>query len=173
MLAIDPSGSFKEGKGCSGFCLYDAEKHKVLELCELDSVEYAFAEEYWYAHIKTITDLLTKHQIKSSGVSIVVEEYLLYADKAQAQINSRFETSQLIGTIRVFMWELFRILVILQSANRVKQRWANKVLLSKEILYRSKSNKLCLTGTNKSTSAHERDALRHAIHYAYFGKEKK
>lgn len=172
VLAIDPSGSFDQGKGRSGFCLCDIETYKIISVWELDSAEFEKAEEYWFNHIEQIVGTMAKYQIAPTNISIVIEEYILYANKATAQINSKFETSQLIGILRNFLWQN-KIPITMQMAGLVKNRWSNKLLIAKEILYQAKSNKLCLAGTTQSTSQHERDAIRHALHYAHFDKHNK
>ena len=62
-----------------------------------------------------------------------VEEYILYAQKAAAQINSHFETSQLIGVIRLYCWQN-NIPVFSRPAARAKPRWTDEILVHKGIL---------------------------------------
>ena len=162
LLSLDPSGSFTEGKGTTGYCFYDAAEKKIILCDELTAYAYATKEEYWNAHILLIEQLSEQYP----EFTIVMEDYLLYANKAEEQINSRLETPKLIGILQHYCW-LRRIPVHMQTASEVKSRWNNEILLHKGIIV-AKGKGFALPDTDQVISRHCIDAIRHATHHATF-----
>lgn len=161
VLGLDPSGNYDEGKGITGWCLYDRETGKVCKFGVLDSKNFASRVQYWEAHILLIDEMLGYHP------DIVCEDYLLYATTTEAQTNSRLETPRLIGVIE---YECFMrgVKVHFQTAAQVKIRWSEKILVHKGLLT-CNGNKYLLNGV--VTQDHTRDALKHALHFATFGTD--
>ena len=170
VLAFDPSGSFHEGKGITGWCFYDCKAKKIKRAGVINSKDFTTAPAYWNAHTDLIYEL---HQSFKPRFLVIAEDYLLYADKAEAQINSRMETCRLLGILEHSCWD-WGIPFHMQTASQVVNRWNNQVLEFKKILY-FEGNRPHLMVTQKPVSRHTLDAIRHAIHYATFGigKEKK
>ena len=162
VLALDPSGNFKEGKGITGWCLLDTSTKKIAKFGYISASMYPNQYAYWDAHI-TLIDSLSGY-----APAIVIEDYLLYSNRATLQINSRFETPQLIGIIK---YECYKrgIMTHLQTAVSVKKRWNNDILVSKG--YLKKQGRGYYIG-EVLVSDHIQDSLRHAVHFATFGKEK-
>ena len=94
VLAMDPSGAYKEGLGTTGWCLLDNETGKVVKFGYIYAGNFSCQFQYWDAHIKLIDGLAGYHP------DVVIEDYLLYGERAEAQINSRLETPQLLGIIK-------------------------------------------------------------------------
>lgn len=161
ILAYDPSGNFKEGKGITGWVLYDTKTDKVIKFGYISACMYPDQFSYWDAHI-TLLDSLTGYYPE-----VVIEDYLLYGSKAESQINSRMETPQLIGVIK---YECYKrsIKVLVQTAQSVKTRWNDTILVKKGHLNK-KGNKYMIGSI--TVSNHIRDALRHAVHRTTFRKE--
>ena len=160
VLALDPSGNFDEGKGTTGWCLmrdYDA---TVMRTGHIAAKDYKTVHEYWHAHIELLQELKAAYHIRC----IVLEDYLLYATKASSQINSRFETPQLIGIIK-YWCETMHIHYDTQPASLVKNRWANAILERKGVLQRKGTRWYC---GKHCINRHEIDAIRHAMHYCKF-----
>lgn len=165
VLAIDPSGSFQEGKGQTGWVLFDNETKKICKFGVIKALNYQNQFRFWDAHIELIDGLTGFHP------DIVMEDYLLYADRSRQQINSRLETPQLIGIIK---YEAYKrgIYVTTQTAQMVKTRWSDGILEHKG--YITKTNVgYCIKETR--VVDHIRDALRHALHFSTYtsnyGKE--
>lgn len=160
ILAIDPSGNFKEGKGITGWVLFDTETNKVIKFGYISASMSRNQYEHWDKHITLIDSL--------SGFKpdVVCEDYLLYNNRAQNQINSRLETPQLLGIIK---YECYKrgIKVAVQTAQLVKVRWSDEILSRKGFLNR-KGRSYCIGSI--VVADHVKDALRHAIHYATFRK---
>lgn len=158
ILGIDPSGSFKEGNGTTGWCLLkqDGKKSILMRTGEISAEKYPTAESYWAAHLELIDSQIEWQAASRIPFHISMESYILYATKAKAQINSEMETSQLIGAIRIhcFMNDLS---LTMRSASQVKDRWADNILIHKGI-------------DIAHLSAHIKDSIRHAMHYAHFRK---
>lgn len=160
ILAFDPSGNFKEGKGTTGICLLD--NGKPTQLWEIEASEFSCAEQYWNEHINNI-------RIVSPEV-VVIEGYRLYNHKGMAastQANSELETPQLIGLIKWNCWNR-GIPLYVQYASEVKQRWKESVLVAKGYLEEKKGNRYYFNGS--PTNSHKRDALKHALHYWRYRK---
>lgn len=165
VLAIDPSGNYQEGKGQTGWVLYDNETKKICKFGVIKACDYANQFRYWDAHVNLIDGLT------GFNPDIVMEDYLLYANRSKNQINSRLETPQLIGIIK---YEAYKrgIYVTTQTAQMVKTRWSDGVLEFKGYLTKT-TRGYAIKET--LVSDHVRDALRHAIHFSTYtsnyGKE--
>lgn len=156
VLGIDPSGAFNEGKGTTGMCLLSKAKYYRLDRAwEIRAKDFFSAEQYWYEHLRYIERIHKQHP----NLVVSFEEYILYAQKAAAQINSHFETSQLIGVIRLYCWQN-NIPVFSRPAARAKPRWTDEILVHKGIL----SEEDVVNGY----SPHIKDAIRHAMHCIAF-----
>jgi hypothetical protein len=169
ILALDPSGSFYEGKGITGWCLFDKDTMQVKETGLIKSEVYPDAMTYYAAHIELL-EYAAMICPKDKVLHIVFEDYLLYANKAEAQINSRMETSQLLGILKYICW-LRGYYYYTQPASLVKTRWENKVLVHKAYI-KQKGRGWVLRGQDFYLSRHVLDAMRHAIHYATFYERK-
>jgi len=135
ILALDPSGSFYEGKGTTGWCLFNADLNKIVYCGSIYAKQYSTMESYW----QSVLNLL--EQFYSSDTILVCEDYLLYANKLQDQINSRMETPKLIGCIQLYCYQ-HNFPYYMQTASEVKKRWANKILEHKGYLIASKRGQL-------------------------------
>ena len=161
ILALDPSGNYNEGSGTTGWVLFDMETDKICKFGVIKAGMYSNQMDYWDAHIALLDGLAGYEP------DIVIEDYLLYANRSQSQINSRFETPQLIGILK---YECYKrgIMVYLQTAVSVKKRWNNKILVAKGYL---NMKGRCYYIGDIMVSDHVQDAVRHAVHFATFGKE--
>jgi hypothetical protein len=93
----------------------------------------------------TLTRLATAYCIET----VVYEEFILYANRAQQQTGSRFFASQVIGMIKFLAWQKGNIRLIVQPANYLK-------------------NCELITGWKKPTNhdeSHDVDAINHALLY--------
>ena len=86
VLALDPSGAYKEGKGTTGWCLFDNETKQIAKFGVIKAENYSCQFHYWDAHISLIDSL------SGYNPDVVIEDYLLYNNRAEAQTNSRLET---------------------------------------------------------------------------------
>lgn len=125
----------------------------VMKLDEISARDFSKAEEYWNHILVTI---------KEANVdAVVMEGFRLYRSKTETQINSQFETPQLIGTIRHFCY-MVDIPLHIQYATEVMGRWKDDILVNTGHL--SKRGKQLLWN-GEATNDHKRDALRHALHF--------
>jgi Holliday junction resolvasome RuvABC endonuclease subunit len=161
ILAFDPSGSFEEGKGTTGWCIYDTQAKRLVDVGALQAKDYPTVKEYWNAHTKLIEEFRFYYRL---APVIVCEDYFLYQNKAMAQVNSHMETSQLLGILR-FHCMNHNVPIEFQSAASVKKRWTDTILLHKNVI--AKKNRDYFV-EDKRLSLHTRDAIRHAVHYATF-----
>lgn len=162
ILALDPSGSFYEGKGTTGWCLFDCDSGTIRSAGSLFAKNFSSMEAYWDAHLKLIKDEC------GAGTIVVCEDYLLYATKTESQINSRMETPKLIGCIQLFCYQV-GISYYMQTAGEVVKRWENKILEWKGYIFKKGRSYLPYTDINSPTATHHTlDAVRHAVHFNTF-----
>lgn len=152
ILALDPSGSYHEGKGTTGWCLMY--RGKLISTGLIEAKKYDTDMKYYKAHLALIRKMADHYP---DNLVIVMEDYLLYAKRAQSQTNSRMETCKLIGIIQYYCYNNY-LDCTLQTASQVKKRWTDEILEHEGI-------KLPTTHAER----HARDAIRHAMHYTYFG----
>jgi len=168
ILSFDPSGNFNEGKGITGYALLDEATGKFTAYGEIDASEVLSAEEHWAKHLNLIDSL----HFTSTELTVVCEDYMLYANRAASQINSRFETPKLIGLMQYHCWKS-GIPFYLQTAVSVKRRWPNYLLEKKTYLttksYQKgdKTYEVCYIDDKKIVD-HIVDAIRHAVHFYTF-----
>lgn len=162
ILAMDISGNFKEGKGTTGLCLM--EDGEVLNgLGQISAENFETTEKYWAAHEDYIQSIWPDH--------VIMEGYKLYNHRgmsAKTQANSDLETPQLLGYLKMVCYRM-DIPYTIQYASDVKTRWSEDVLVRLGIL-EQKGNKYYFNG--KLTVTHHRDALKHALHFDRYKKEK-
>jgi hypothetical protein len=164
LIALDPSGNWgKEGMGVTGICIM--EDGVVKELTDIKAKDYPSEVEYWMAHVEFI--------FKNKPDQICFEGYKLYHHKgmaAKTQANSELQTSQLIGILK-YTCHVMKIPYTVTFASEVKTRWSEDVLVRLGILT-TNENKSRLFFNGELTSTHRRDALKHALHWDRYKKEK-
>ena len=164
ILALDPSGSFYEGKGTTGWCVLDASSMKFITCGSIFAKHYVSAEEYWDEILKLIREVSDNYP---GQVIVVCEDYLLYATKLKDQINSRMETPKLIGVIQHYCY-IKHIPYYMQTAAEVKKRWTDEILMFKKYIKPYRKGYRPTTGITDTYTHHSLDAIRHAVHYATF-----
>ena len=169
ILALDPSGNFEEGKGTTGWVLMNY-KEKLIASGSISAKNYKSCEEYWNAILDLVK--LNNRRYEAGGFVLVLEDYVLYRDKATSQTNSKMETCRLLGMLQFYCWE-HNITYHMQLATAVKKRWSDELLLRERILYEDRDG-LHHTDTGfKMSLSHVRDAFRHAIHFCLCNNEEK
>lgn len=165
IIALDPSGNWNEGKGTTGICeMFN--NGEVVGVYEVKADEFSSPESYWHAHI----DYLDDWNFKQPGeLEVIMEGFRLYATKKSEQVNSQFETPQLIGVIRHWCF-INNVPLKITYAVEVKNRWSDDVLIRKGYIYK-KGNRRYLTATDQLLNNHKTDALRHALHYYRYGRK--
>ena len=164
ILGIDPSGSFKEGKGTTGIAVLNP-NGTIAEHITVIAKDYPTQVDYWAG----VLDQIDVYLIRYPNLVLSVEDYVLYATSAKAQINSEMETSKLIGAITMHAYRM-GIRMYIRSASQVVNRWNNDILLYKEIIYKKGNRYVDSLGI--PINQHCLDAVRHAIHCQYFELKK-
>lgn len=163
IIGIDPSGNFFEGKGTTGWCILS--KGNALHINRTGSIEaldYVSQTAYWQAHIDMLDYMLNKYK---EDLVVSMEDFLLYAKYSQTQVNSHFETPQLIGVIK--MWcHTHNVRLYIRPAVVVMKRWNDDILIAKKLINKERG-RYSLTNGGKICT-HEVDSIRHAVHCAYF-----
>ena len=163
ILALDPSGAYFEGKGTTGWCVYNCDMNCISIAGCIEAKRYATRLGYWDSHIALLQKFIKRYK---NQLHIVIEDYRLYASKADSQINSRMETCKLIGILQYFC-EANQIPFTMQLAAEVKTRWSDQILLHKKLIVHTK-RKYTLPDKKTEVNKHACDAIRHAVHYATF-----
>jgi hypothetical protein len=163
VLALDPSGNFHEGKGTTGICIFNADRMEIAVVDCLKATDYKSMELYWNGVINYIDIMLRRYR---GDLCLVVEDYLLYANKAADQINSRMETPKLIGVLQYHCFKN-KLYYIMQTANEVKTRWTDDILHHKHYIQKD-GKRWVLPSSNIPINKHCMDAIRHAVHFATF-----
>jgi hypothetical protein len=162
ILAIDPSGSYYEGKGTTGWALFESKERVLLDYGNIKASDFNTVNEYYQAISKLI----------KPNTQVVIEEFLLYANKAKQQINSKMETSKLIGYLQMYCFT-HNIPYTMQLAGEVVKRWADHILVHKGIIKQANGKlRNMYYALGRLTNDHERDAMRHAMHYITFKLKK-
>lgn len=161
ILAFDPSGSFHEGKGTTGWAFIDSDE-RLLERGYIPAKDYKCPEEYWDAHLDVIHKYYNRHK---GDLIIVIEDYVLYRDRSDSQTNSQMETCRLLGLLLWKCWKLEQPYT-LQLASTIKNRWSDELLIREGILERRGRDLIHVQSGYSLGLIHSRDAFRHALHYA-------
>ena len=165
-MALDPSGSFEEGKGTTGWCWYDTKKKQIIKTGWISATDYDCKEQYWLMHLNLIEEFRDWTIAKSKSFILVIEDYVLYETKKDAQVNSKMETCKLIGILQINSW-LMGIEYFMELAAAVKNRWTDSILVYKQHLIR-KGNQYYVAATGELVNRHAKDAIRHAVHFSTF-----
>ena len=166
VLAIDPSGNFKEGKGTTGWVLMQL-PNKLIKCGTIKAFNYKTQEAYWNAHTKLLETYINKY---SKNLIVVLEDYILYENRAYNQINSQIETCRLLGILQWYCWKRKQKYII-ETAAQVKTRWSDYILTEKGIIMYVK-RKPIHASTGLELNNHTKDALRHALHFSYCKNKK-
>jgi len=169
ILALDPSGSYHEGKGTTGWNVYSCLDRRVIHAGSITAKDYTCMEAYWDAQLALIAKY---HERFKDRLVVVIEDYLLYATQAQNQINSRMETCKLIGAIQHYCW-ICKIPYVMQTAREVKARWTDDILTYKHIIKKRGKNFYVPINMKTKITHHCIDSIRHSVHYATFKNETK
>lgn len=164
VLGIDPSGAFYEGKGTTGWCILDSYTNKVLKTGTINAKKFNSANEYWEAHTNLLKTMLKKYGFK---LAVSIEDYILYKNHAMAQVNSKLETVQLIGILKQHCYT-FVMPYFLRPAVAVKIRWSDDNLVYECIIIKVGNHYIVESDPTHVLCDHERDAIRHAVHFSVF-----
>lgn len=161
IIALDPSGNFEEGKGTTGCCLFSSSKKVIVTTWTIKATNYKTKEEYWSAHL----DCLNKFTTLYKNSIIVMEDFTLNPKRALQQSYSKMETPKLIGIIQLFCKER-NLPLKMQLPTEAKSRWPDEFLEHKGLIRKLKRG--YTTNTGHAISRHEKDAVRHAVHFNTF-----
>lgn len=164
VLGIDPSGNFFEGKGTTGWSVYDRDCDNFLRCGAIRADKALSQQSYWQEHLELINQMIKTYG--KYGLVVSMEDFVLYSRQAKAQINSALETSQLIGVIKLFCWHK-HVKLYIRTASQVKNRWTDNIMCNKCYIRKENSSFFADFKAGK-LSDHERDSMRHAVHCAMF-----
>lgn len=166
VIGVDPSGEFDKGKGTTGIAavkLNENDQPSIIVHGVVSASDYKTRMSYWEAVLDAVESLAKAYHVEH----IVIEDYILYANAAKAQINSGMETSKLIGMLMYYLGYGHKknYKVYLNMAANVMNRWNNAVLEHEGVIDiegRRVKNK------DGYINPHALDAIRHAVHGLFF-----
>ena len=164
VIGVDPSGEFEKGKGTTGLAAVELKNGKasLLSHAFVSATDYATRFDYWKQVAATVSQLCDIYETRD----IVIEDYVLYASAAKAQINSGMETSKMIGYLLVELACVKDHKVFLNMAANVMNRWTNKILEHEGII--EMHGNRAYDKVNNHINPHAIDAVRHATHGVFF-----
>jgi len=156
ILSIDPSGNFSEGKGKTGYAIYDGD---LFKFGTVDAKHYKTRVEYWFAVAALI--VMIKPDL------LIIEDYRLYntaATGAHVQSFSQLETPRLLGVLETTAAHN-NIPVVFQMANVTTPY--DDIKLTKLGVIKKEKNRWWFIGRTAQVAVndHERSALRHLLRY--------
>lgn len=160
IVAIDPSGSYNEGKGHTGFAVTDTEVN-LIQAFDADAKDFSNRHEYWKWIMFAIFSL--------NPDVVVIENFVIRSNGFL--IGKMPETPMLIGAL---VWELEKrnIKYVFQSPSQAKTRFKDiylgKYLSNYEIKDTTRGKLYYLNG--KLTNDHQRDAIKHLLYYKKYNK---
>lgn len=173
ILAIDPSGNFKNGKGQTGFfgMMKGNDNVRFYIHGVIRARDFKTKEDYY-------NDIIL--HIKSNPVkTLIIEDFILYESSAHSMTNQNLETSELIGAIEQVANER-GIEVVRQRANQIKFSLKKPSVLKAIINIHSEEELISSTKTKdgkvlwnlkgERINNHIVDAIRH---YAYYINQKR
>jgi hypothetical protein len=131
LLSFDPSGNFHEGKGTTGWALF--EDGELADFGVIDSKKFENQMDYWWAHQKLTQQLRPD--------ICLIESYKLFEHKAKSQSWSAMETPQLIGAMMLYCYQ-WDVPVIFQDPQQ--KQGVNDERLVKLGYLEKKGNKVLL-----------------------------
>lgn len=156
ILTFDPSGNFEEGKGTTGWSIF--EHNNLASFGEIKASDFDSAEAYWDRHLTFIGDIRPD--------VVVCESFNLQPSKAKQQSWSALETPQLIGVMRWYCWTWGYKFV--PQKPLIKQRFTDEVL--EKTGYVERRGDLYFVRGYR-TNLHMRDSIRHGLYYLRYGKD--
>ena len=163
-VAIDPSGNYgtKEGYGTTGLALF--EDGQLKDFRSIKAIDFDSQIMYWDG----IVNALHMYHSEKRFETLVCESYKLFGHKAKQQSGSSLDTPQLIGFIR--FWLLRKDISLAWQDPKDKVRVTDEILEHMGVL--EKANGVGrYRALGRATVIHERDAIRHGVYYARYGKK--
>lgn len=160
IIAIDPSGSFNEGKGKTGIAFNRSECDKVT-FASIEAKNYRSRHQYWKSIIDVILDMHPD--------VVIIETFVIRSNGFL--IGKMPETPMLIGAL-VWALENNGINYVFQSPSQAKTRFKDaylgKYIENYEIKDTARGKLYFLNG--KLTNDHIRDAIKHLLYYKKYNK---
>lgn len=159
-IAVDPSGSFNEGKGHTGVSIVDDWNWDTLQIKSFAAKKYEHRHLYWRDIIYNI--------VKSNPDVVIIESFVVRSNGFL--VGKMPETSLMIGAL---VWELEEIGIpyVIQSPSQAKTRFKDnllpKYIPSMELKVVNDKFYFYLNGN--MTNDHERDSLKHLLYYMKYG----
>lgn len=161
IIAIDPSGSYNEGKGKTGVAFNDTANNHISVL-SIEAKAFPNRHGYW-EHILNCV-------LGTCPDVVVIESFVIRNNGFL--IGKMPETPMFIGML---VWELEKagIPYVFQSPSQAKTRFKDdylgRYIDNYEVKKTAKGSLYYLNG--KLTNDHIRDAIKHLMYYKKYGKK--
>jgi len=166
-IAVDPSGSFNEGKGHTGISAVKDWDWNTLQVASVSAKNFTERHLYWQRIIDTICKIS-----KINKTTVIIESFVNRQNGFT--LGKMSETPLLIGAL---VWELEQLGIdyVFQTPGQVKPRFRDE-LLGKYVP--NLTSKVTKAGTlyyinGKISNDHIRDSLKHLVYYMKYGGKTK
>jgi hypothetical protein len=157
-IAIDPSGSFNEGKGHTGISKIIDWDWNTLETKSYSAKNYTDRHTYW-------KDIIYSATRTCENVTVIIESFVVRSNGFL--VGKMPETSLLIGAL-VYELERLGIPYVFQSPSQAKTRFKDEYLGKYIPGYERRDNGYYyLNGIR--INDHIRDSLKHLLYFEKYG----
>lgn len=162
-IAVDPSGSFTEGKGHTGISTIKDWDWDTLEIKSISAKDFGDRYTYW----KTIIGYIIDRAVFVDNSIVVIESYVVRNNGFS--IGKMPETSLFIGAL---IWELERwnVKYVFQSPSQAKTRFKDDLICRYIPNFEKRGNYYYLNDVK--TNDHIRDSLKHLLYFMKYGERK-
>ena len=171
-VAIDPSGSFNEGKGHTGISIMYNNDWDNIHMYSIAAKNYDTRHDYWDNFMKTaFRDYIDQSntEISIDDIVVIIESFVIRSNGFT--YGKMPETIQFIGAI---MWELenYGIKNIkLQTPSQAKTRFDDDSLCRYIPNFTKDSRTGFYLYKGEKTNDHVRDSLKHLLFYKRYGEK--
>ena len=157
-VAIDPSGSFNEGKGHTGISIINDWNWDTLEVISVSAKNFPDRYSYWKSLISTVIQ-------DTENTVVVIESFVVRSNGFL--VGKMPETSLFIGAL-VYELERLGVPYVFQSPSQAKTRFKDEHLGKYIPNYERRDNGFYYLNGNRIND-HVRDSLKHLLYFMKYG----
>ncbi len=162
-MAIDPSGSYNEGKGSTGIALMYGDDMTNLTSYDIKAKHFENRHDYW-------KEIMSHPILLSKNITVIIETFVVRSNGFL--VGKMPETSLFIGAL---VWELEKrnIPYVFQNPSQAKTRFKDENLgkyLTNYEIRKDKRGRNLYYLNDKQLNDHQRDAIKHLLYYKRYGE---
>jgi len=166
-IVLDPSGSYNEGKGHTGFVTMCENDWTTLHVNSIAAKDFVDRHEYWNSIISRTIE--TAKAARPVRTVVIIESFMIRNNGFL--IGKMPETIRLIGALE-YALESEGIDFVFQTPSQAKARFRDETLHRHVpgFEYNAANNRYYFNG--KICNDHVRDALKHLLYYKHYKEAK-